>query len=468
MTRPLFCFALLAIVGGGCDLSLGGGGGGGGSGSADGGPGAVDAAPDALADAGLPPPYGAWLATEVIGLGRAPDVAVSRNGDLFVTYTGHVDTPGVWVRRWDGAAGRWDPGLRISEDTNEDWRSFVAADDDGDAMVVWMATRAQRGLHVARFDHGGGWPAGWSQEPLVAVAADGFLDPTDLAMSGDGHAIVAWQHAHENHASDFAPGRGWSPPRRVSTVGSTTTMPRVAIVRLPDEVRAVVAWTEVVDRVSAVRTDLLAVDPVTHAGTWSGSTRVDRDPGGDKTFPEVALDARGRATVSYEVMGPGRSTGPIEVVVHDGGWGVPQVLDPDAEGEYPALAVDERGDAVVAWERWRGASRDLVYRRRVGGEWQPLAQASAMGDIPAVALAGGHGLLVWTQLAGDDVWGRALAPGGALATTALGVSASAQDGWVTDVALDATHGGLAAWERVRVGGVSGTLFEIAVARYQLP
>jgi hypothetical protein len=124
----------------------------------------------------------------------------------------------------------------------------------------------------------------------------------------------------------------------------------------------------------------------------------------------------------------------------DGRWQAPQRVSYPGPGSQVALsgAVLDDGSWLLAWSAFDGTADEIVWSRRLGGEWLPVRRVSERNSVPDIvpavtATAGGGALLAWSRYDGNGyqlrlarfergVWQgeRAAGPSGSLYPAFLG------------------------------------------------
>jgi hypothetical protein len=130
-----------------------------------------------------------------------PTVAVSESGDFIVAWadkqlfspTGGRDGSGgaIFGQRFDRSGDRKGTEFRVNTYTpyEQDWPQ-IAADDDGNFVVVWQSVDGSDfGISGQRFDASGRRLGG---EFLVNSDTSGSQYAPDLSADADGHFVVAW------------------------------------------------------------------------------------------------------------------------------------------------------------------------------------------------------------------------------------------------------------------------------------
>lgn len=178
-----------------------------------------------------------------------PSVTMLPVGGFVVTWESFwQDEPfdRIYARRY-GADGQAQGGeIRVSAYTSSYQRSpAVAADADGDFVVVWHSTSPpHRGMYARRYSADGTPQGGEFRVNTHTTGAKGFAH---LAMHRDGSFVVAWQSEGQDGASYGIYARRYHPngaPEgdefRVNTY--TTGGQRTPTVAIDDDKNFTIAW----------------------------------------------------------------------------------------------------------------------------------------------------------------------------------------------------------------------------------
>lgn len=368
-----------------------------------------------------------------------PAVAVDRQGDSLLVWAGCDTTrpycyDQVQARIAPAPGGPLGPILTLSPlGSSSSWPE-VAADDDGDAAVVWQQDGVVMGRRVS---------ASGELGPLQTLSAPHSSTPS-VAVEPTGRALVTW--------TQYVDGAYVAKARYLGvdgTLGAELTLgassvdrTAVAVDRAGDAVVVWAAqdWQQVIAR--RLRPASMS-DPITIAAPAAGTgySRV-----------SVTLNRDGDAVISYRqthsVELPGVR---VRLLSRAGVLGDALRVSPPEHDVtfYSALATDLDGDSVLAWSTHTHGVMADVYARPISrtGELGAVT-AFGEGDRPAVALDDdGDGLVAW-QAAGPSwafmgVWASAVSRQGVFGATDQ-VSA---DGRVVRVASSPTGRFTATWQR---------------------
>lgn len=194
-------------------------------------------------------------------------------------------------------------------------------------------------------------------------------------------------------------------------------------------------------------------------GSWGQAQGLETNLLSDSYYPQVAVDATGRALVVwYRLSGPG---GPADIwaeVYQPGlGWQGEGTLESmDGDARYPVVSVGGDGTFQVAWQHTPIGSPAGIWATRYqpGVGWSgplQISQGASAAYSPALASDGyGNALLAWEQLGTSGYYevqaSRYSAVGTWAAPVVLGASTGAHS-YNTRVAMDPAGNGMVAWNR---------------------
>lgn len=333
----------------------------------------------------------------------SPDVGIDSRGDAFLVW-GAARSDGRYVvmaSEQMGSRRAWPGPTVLAQKLRQPPFVKVAVDARGDALAVWDSGHA---IHSAYKEVGHGWAAPLKVSPSGQIASE-----ASVAMDSHGQAVVAWIDTASGavYSADWtASSRSWRRPRRLSTQGAAV-LPQVAMNSRGD---AAVVWKEFVHG-SAVFGATYGVEVALRSASqarWQHASRIGTEVDGPALFgvepgPQVAMDARGQATVVWEGPGLPGSSASQEVVIQssvisvDGSkWQGPANVSSTA-GWFPSLALDPVGDAVLVWLGTNGV--DAAKRSARGGWRQPVEVSTSSIDYePDVAISrDGTAIAIWTH-----------------------------------------------------------------------
>jgi hypothetical protein len=299
----------------------------------------------------------------------------------------------------------------------------------------------------------------WGTQAPQALAAPGWLAPTDLSAVGQdaeepqvavdsaGDAFAVWSRSNGFHtiiqAAIRPAGGSWGSIVDLSAAGRNATEPQLAVDPAGD---AVAVWS----RSNGSHTIIQAASRPAGGG-WSGPMDLSA-AGRNAAEPQVAIDSSGDAVAAWQ-----RFDGIVQIVqsrsrAASGAWGATDELsEPGQDAEAPQVAVDPAGNAVAVWSRRDGSNLIVqAASKPAGGAWLGAIDLSEEGEnaeAPQVAVdPTGGAVVVWSREEGADkiVQSSAKPAGGAwLAPDDL--SAAGLDAEAAQVAVDPAGNAVAVW-----------------------
>ena len=152
-----------------------------------------------------------------------PDVAIGANGDAAFTWWIAGSTGARVETTSRSARGLIAPRATLSAGTDDGYEAQVAVDDDGDAVITWLAFN-RAGVRVqarARSARGALGP----RTDLTVASEDAFS--AQVAMSGDGDAALGWSAIDD--ASYQVQGRARSSSGRLGPLAVVSSADRHAL-----------------------------------------------------------------------------------------------------------------------------------------------------------------------------------------------------------------------------------------------
>jgi hypothetical protein len=295
------------------------------------------------------------------------------------------------------AAAVWTTPQAVSGVTTSGDQPVVASSPTGEAVAVWQqVTASGERIMAAVRSPGGVWAA---EHPLSRVGS--LVFDQQVAMDAHGDAVAVWLDSGRVMTTRRPAGGSWSTAVRLSAPGGGAHFPQVA---MSPQGATLVVW----ERVMALHERIQAIGRPA-GGHWS-AVRTLSGTFGDANYPQVALDAHGRAVVGWERdwADGGRSAAFVTERSARGVWATPRMVSPTGhQGLRTAVAMNPRGDAVVAWwGRQSGIWSVQAVVRRVGGRWSPVANAShgvrASGLAGVVLDGAGNATVAWSRWDGTD------------------------------------------------------------------
>lgn len=314
--------------------------------------------PAAAAPAAAPAHWGP-IATLARHVPSRPDIVVDGSGTETVVWShrGHI----VAARK---PAGRqWQTAVRLGDGSSPQ----IGLDRAGTVTVIWSRHLSGFGPQVmsARRSTTGHWTtsrAVSASAPAVSSARGAFTP--DLAVSRRGAVVVTWLWNQEDSGAAQVqaryrdPRRGWLP---ITTLSATEAASPVAAIDASG--RAVVSYV--------IGGTIYAARRLSDG--WAGSVVL----GSHAEPPQVAVDDAGDIVVAWLALGtdgwrPQAVTRPV-----GGAWTAPVDLAPPPVSAEPVVASGPSGTSTVAWSRTDGSV--VASTRPLGGSWSAPQQVAPGG-----------------------------------------------------------------------------------------
>jgi hypothetical protein len=367
-------------------------------------------------------PGGAW--GSAVGLSRAgrqaeaPQVAMDEDGNAIAVWSRQngADRQRVIEAALKPAGGAWEEAVAISFGGRPQGEPQIAFDPAGDATAVWERENPEglRIIQSATKPAGGAW-----QTPVNVSTGGSSSEQPQIALDGSGNAVAVWSRSTVDPASvvqaaSKTAGGHWQAPITLSAGGPEHRGSGLKVEFDPAG-NAIAVWTyrigEYPDYESVIQSSRLPV-----GGAWSQAVDISAQ-GGEAFSPELAIDGGGNALAIFRRVG-GDGSDFVQVASRPAGsaWGAPQNLStPGQEPSAMTVGFDEAGDAIAAWESYVYPRGHVESRRMApGGLWQgPVVLSAPEEDAerPRLAVAkDGRAVTVWT--AGAAVTGAEYEPSG--------------------------------------------------------
>jgi hypothetical protein len=350
-----------------------------------------------------------------------PSLALTGQGVGFVAWNEAQFAGGcgqIWVNR--NAAGVWSTATEV-DTRNQALDPHIAANDGGDAIVVWEerewsganCTGAITGTEVwaSRYTAASGT---WSTPLRISVDAPPnstiFAFSPVATLDGAGRAMVVWiqdglSSARSAWYSRFD-GTNWSAPALLSNGTRNSEEPTLA---LDGSGNVFALWRQDTNTASPVLANIWAARYDASGGVWStsaqiGSTNLSGTDGTER--PRLGVNTGGTAVAVWEESRSGIAS-IVAARFSSGTWSAPVPLEANAQqAAFPAVAIDVNGNAQAVWVQKIDAmaANNSGFTARLDGTtglWgAPQLFEQAVEDVssPQIGLEdSGRALIAWTQ-----------------------------------------------------------------------
>jgi hypothetical protein len=349
-----------------------------------------------------------------------PSVALTSQDVGFVAWNEYTGACGrIWVNR--NAGGLWGTPAEIG--TLQAISLYVAANDAGDALVVWVqrewsganCTGAITGNEVwgNRYSAASGT---WSGPFRISVDAPAnstvFAFSPVAALDSAGRATVVWIQDGLSAGRNIWYSRfngAWSPPALLSNSPALTYEPALGV---DDFGNVIAVWVQDTQAASPSIPNIWSArfNPVN--GTWNTPARIGTVTlsGFDGTErPRLAVNAGGEAVAVWRESRAGESS--IMAARFSASfvtWAAPLALDASSQyADWPGVAIDVNGNAQAVWTQKidAAATNESGFTARLNGAngtWsapQLIEQATELVSTPRVGMEdSGRALIAWGQV----------------------------------------------------------------------
>ena len=357
------------------------------------------------------------LETDDTNAALNPQIVISKTG----TNSGNalvVWQQGASIMSSRFVAQAWQTAAVVSNESVIDLSQLtLSMNENGDAFAAWAMTSDQTNydLRVNKFSNNT-----WATTVVtLATGLDNWLQPA-LDINASGNAVMAWpafnSTRHVMMTSQYDVSTGWGVADAIeANLGDAKS----AQVAMDTNGNAFVAWAQSGSPYSIYVNRLDA-----SLGFAATATLIETHERGDAVNPQLVIDNRGNAIVSWQ-HSDGVQQNILAAVYNntDSTWGVERVIETTNTGDAisPAMAVSDSGDAIVLWQQNNNGELTIAANHFAVGNSgipniNPIAVAGAdqsVDEQTAVTLDGsssfdqdGSGLVAsynWTQTAGTTV-----------------------------------------------------------------
>jgi hypothetical protein len=368
--------------------------------------------------------------TYTTGSQLAPVVAMDGAGDFVVAWEAYDGNNGIGARTFDQTGTPFSASaFQVNSDTTSTaYLPAVAADRNGDFVVVWTNRDAvnQGDVHARRYV--GGLPTGPEFVVNTYTTDAQYTYPQSVAMSASGDFVVVWtSYGQDGDGAGIfgqrfdASGNKLGSEFQVNTY--TTGQQNYPAVAMNAAHQFVVAWQSNGQDGSGYGVFARLYDAT---GTPGSEIPVNTFTTANQRQPSVAMDRSGNFVVAWDSVGQDGSL--------DGVFG--RRFDPSGAplgGEFqintyttdvqnhPELAMDPNGNFVCTWQsNGQDGSLEGVFAQvfdsaatPVGSEFLVNAATTLQQNLPAIAM-GHHDSFVITYSSratgNDDIVARVSSP----------------------------------------------------------
>jgi hypothetical protein len=215
----------------------------------------------------------------------------------------------------------------------------------------------------------------------------------DVAVAPDGEAVATWlgTRPYGIRVSTRRPGKGWSRPINIASIGEEVQGPKVAV----SAGKAVVIWSDNIHTRSGESRVILAATRL-RGKRWSRPRNVSaerrwrEEPWAEE--PQIAMTRRGKAIVVWNASNEKHRTVSFVASATQAAagakWTAPVGIHGSYEAEAPQVAVTPTDETVAIWgASYNEESHMGVSSRPPKGGWKSATLLSNPGPFPEPQLA---------------------------------------------------------------------------------
>lgn len=288
--------------------------------------------------------------------------------------------------------GSWGSTVMLEHEEGCVHYADVAMNGDGDAIVVWSQDDPTGYQRVwANLFINGSWQGAVSIEQ-----EEGASDSPLVAMNDDGEATVVWHtdHGYGNYCimTNSFTGADWTDPTIMAS-GNESMM--LLDVSMNDAGDAATIWrqrnaTDVIWLFASVMKD----------GIWGNASRIGSEGSSFLYEAKVVVDSKGDDIVVWNQWGESYNGCYIFAnTFSNGSWGEAIVLDGgNVCADSPDLVIDGQDRAIAVWCRSSTSSSiySSIYEGGAWGEVRSIEDAIGYSYPPHIATDGnGNAIVAW-------------------------------------------------------------------------
>jgi hypothetical protein len=307
-------------------------------------------------------PGGGWGTETVIESGTdnagSPQIAIDGDGNaIAVWHQNDGANLSIYANRYTAGGGWGTTATVIESGTGTAVSPQIAIDGDGNAIAVWQQYDGSHwNIYANRYTPSGGW----GTTATVIESGTGTAYDPQIAIDGDGNAIAVWYQYDGGHLSIYAnrytSGGGWDMTATVIESGTGDAYdPQIAI---DGDGNAIVVWVQ--DDGSY---DSIYANRYTSGGGWGSATLIESGTG-DAYDSQIAIDGDGNAIAVWDQDDGVQWSTYANRYTFGGGWGTATVIESSTSDAYePQIAIDGDGNAIAVWVQDDGSYENIYANR---------------------------------------------------------------------------------------------------------
>ena len=312
-----------------------------------------------------------------------------------------VDNIEVLCRYWRTAA------LIESGNNGDAFHPKIAFDGAGNAIAVW---RQQDGTYLNIYANRYTASTGsWGTEELIESGANGHAVAPQIAVDGAGNAIAVWSQDdgsnYNIYANRYTASTGtWGTEELIeSSSVANTVSPQIAV---DGNGNAIVVWQQS----DGIDESIYANRYTASTDSWGTEELLENSDDGHASDPQIAIDDDGNGVAVWWQPDSANLRHIYSNRYTPGaGWGTEERIESSDDGHsnYPQIAIDGEGNVIAVWRQDDNINDGLLYANRYTantGSWGTEALiGNGNGSVfqPQIAIDGeGNAIAVWHQFDG--------------------------------------------------------------------
>ena len=345
------------------------------------------------------------------------------NGDAFhpkIAFDGAGNAIAVWsqddgsnyniyANRYTASTGTWGTEELIESSSVANTVSpQIAVDGNGNAIVVWQQSDGiDESIYANRYTAS---TDSWGTAELIESGNNGQAVQSQIAFDSAGDAIAVWSQSDGGlsniYINRYTAGAGWGTAELIATGDAdNATRPQIAI---GSNGNAIVVWSEL--SALGAKVSIYASRYTASTDSWGTEELLENSDDGHASDPQIAIDDDGNGVAVWWQPDSANLRHIYSNRYTPGaGWGTEERIESSDDGHsnYPQIAIDGEGNVIAVWRQDDNINDGLLYANRYTantGSWGTEALiGNGNGSVfqPQIAIDGeGNAIAVWHQFDG--------------------------------------------------------------------
>lgn len=352
-----------------------------------------------------------WGAEELIESGAnghavAPQIAVDSAGNAIAVWSQDDGNYNIFANRYTASTGTWGTEELIeSNNVGNTVSPQIAVDGNGNAIVVWQQSDGiDESIYANRYTAS---TDSWGTAELIESGNNGQAVQAQIAFDSAGNAIAVWRQsvgANSNiYSNRYTLGTGWGGAELVATGDAdNATRPQIA---MDSNGNAIAVWREL--SALGAKVSVYASRYTASTDSWGTEELLESSDDGHAFDPQIAIDDDGNGVAVWWQFDSANIRHIYTNRYTPGaGWGTEERIESsdDENANYPQIAIDDEGNVIAVWSQSDSANSNLLYANRYTantGSWgteAPIGNGNGNVIQAQIAIDGdGNAMAVWRQ-----------------------------------------------------------------------